>query len=242
MVFWVLAPQCYRAWPHRRLVSVFVFLWKPHILHTDPCFSYVSGISPLCILFSCSRHSFALFPSYRNKIYCYSNNFFSNCTCVELSIWSRLQEITWARVPQSVWCRTVDWMTRVQSLAMGKNFCQASAYRLAQDFTQPPVQWVPGARVKHGQGVMVTVTTHSHLVSRSRMKRWFKFFQQITRNISHYPNLAASDINISDVRYMMHIKTESYVNLDWNILPVTEGPAFHHGSRQRTLHNSELQT
>jgi len=44
--------------------------------------------------------------------------------------------------------------------------------RLALGRTQPPVQWVPGVLspgIKRGQGV--TLTTHIHLVPRSRMSR-----------------------------------------------------------------------
>jgi hypothetical protein len=60
----------------------------------------------------------------------------------------------------------------VQSPAGGRNFPLASVSRLALGPTQLPVQWVPGVlspAEKRGRGV--TLTTHSHLVPRSRMSR-----------------------------------------------------------------------
>jgi hypothetical protein len=55
-------------------------------------------------------------------------------------------------------------------------FPVASVSRLAQRPTQPPAQWVPGVLspgVKSGRGV--TLTTHPHLVPRSRMSRSYTF-------------------------------------------------------------------
>jgi hypothetical protein len=52
-------------------------------------------------------------------------------------------------------------------------FPLASVSRPALRPTQPPVQWVPGvlsSRVKRGRGV--TLTTHPHLVPRSRMRSY----------------------------------------------------------------------
>jgi hypothetical protein len=56
-------------------------------------------------------------------------------------------------------------------------FLLVSASRPALWPTQPPIQWVPVAPsrgVKGGRGV--TLTTHSHLVPRSRMSRSYTFF------------------------------------------------------------------
>jgi hypothetical protein len=65
-----------------------------------------------------------------------------------------------------------DRAIEVRSLAEAKDFPLDSVSRQALRSTQPPVQWVPGVLspgVKRGQGV--TLTTHSHLVSRLRMSR-----------------------------------------------------------------------
>jgi hypothetical protein len=60
----------------------------------------------------------------------------------------------------------------VRSPAGAKDFPLTSVSRPALGPTQPPVQWVPGVLspgVKRGRGV--TLTTHPHLVPRSRMSR-----------------------------------------------------------------------
>jgi hypothetical protein len=52
-------------------------------------------------------------------------------------------------------------------------FPVASVSRPAQGPTQPPVQWVPGVlspELKRGRSV--TLTTHLHLVQRSRMRNY----------------------------------------------------------------------
>jgi hypothetical protein len=66
-----------------------------------------------------------------------------------------------------------DRETEVRFPAETKGFfSQASVSRLALGPTQPPVQWVPrvlSPGLKRGRGV--TLTTHPHLVPRSRMSR-----------------------------------------------------------------------
>jgi hypothetical protein len=50
---------------------------------------------------------------------------------------------------------------------------QASARHMRNTITQPPIQWVPGVlnpRVKRGRVVMLT--THPHLVPRSKMRSY----------------------------------------------------------------------
>jgi hypothetical protein len=61
---------------------------------------------------------------------------------------------------------------RVRLPAGAKDFILASASRSVLGPTQSPFQWVPGVLspgVKRGWGV--TLTTHSHLVPRSRISR-----------------------------------------------------------------------
>jgi hypothetical protein len=67
-------------------------------------------------------------------------------------------------VAQSVKCLTTEWMSGIQSLT-AKDFTCSLCIQTRP--TQSPLQWVPG--VKHGRGV--TLTTHPHLVPRSRLSR-----------------------------------------------------------------------
>jgi hypothetical protein len=71
--------------------------------------------------------------------------------------------------PQSGW---TTGRSRGDPRQKGKDFPAASASRPALGPTQPPVQLVPGVLspgVKRSRGV--TLTTHPHLVPRSRMSR-----------------------------------------------------------------------
>jgi hypothetical protein len=65
-----------------------------------------------------------------------------------------------------------DRVIGVRSLIGAKNLPLAFVYRLAPGPTQPAVQWVLGVLfpgLKRGR--WVTLTTHSHLVPKSRMRR-----------------------------------------------------------------------
>jgi hypothetical protein len=65
-----------------------------------------------------------------------------------------------------------DRAIEVRTPAEAKGCFLTSMSRLVLRYTQPPVQWVPGVLspgVKSGRGV--TLTTHPHLVSRSRINR-----------------------------------------------------------------------
>jgi hypothetical protein len=60
----------------------------------------------------------------------------------------------------------------VRSSAGAKDFSSSLFVQMALRPTQPPVQWVPGGPfpgAKRGRGV--TLTTHPHLVPKSRMSR-----------------------------------------------------------------------
>jgi hypothetical protein len=82
---------------------------------------------------------------------------------------------SWAGVAQSVQCLATDWTTgrsRFDSRQKQRIFPLTSVSRPSLGPTQPPVQWVPGAfspGVKRSRGV--TLTTHPHLVPRSKMSR-----------------------------------------------------------------------
>jgi hypothetical protein len=71
---------------------------------------------------------------------------------------------------------TTDWTAGVRSPVEAKVFSLTSASRPALGPTQSPMQWVPvviSPGVKRGRGV--TLTTHPHLVPRSRMSRSYTF-------------------------------------------------------------------
>jgi hypothetical protein len=68
--------------------------------------------------------------------------------------------------------RHTTYITEIMYSADERIFPLASVSRPALGPTQPPVQWVPGVLspgVKRGRGV--TLTSHPHLVLRSRMSR-----------------------------------------------------------------------
>jgi hypothetical protein len=73
----------------------------------------------------------------------------------------------------SVWLQTGQPGDRGSIPGRGKRICPlASVSRLALGTTQPPVQWIPGCLspgLRRGRGVMLT--THPHLVPRSRMSK-----------------------------------------------------------------------
>jgi hypothetical protein len=87
-----------------------------------------------------------------------------------------------AGVAQSVQCLTTDWTSGRSRFDPRKGqmiFPLTSVSSPALGPTQPPVQRVPGGPfpgVKRGRGV--TLTTHPHLVQRSRMSRSYILFPQ----------------------------------------------------------------
>jgi hypothetical protein len=48
---------------------------------------------------------------------------------------------------------------------------ETTVFRPALEFTQPPRQWVPGALSLGVNGRVVNLTTHLHLVPKSRIRR-----------------------------------------------------------------------
>jgi hypothetical protein len=77
---------------------------------------------------------------------------------------------------QSVQCLATGWTTgrlSFDSRQRRKNFSSSlSVSRPTLVLTQPPVQWVPGVfslGLKRGRGV--TLTTHHHILQKSRMSR-----------------------------------------------------------------------
>jgi hypothetical protein len=80
-----------------------------------------------------------------------------------------------SRVAQSVQCLATGWPTgrwRFDLRQRRKDFSSSLCVQTALGPTQPPVQRVPGVLspgLKRGRGV--TLTTHPHLVPRSRMSR-----------------------------------------------------------------------
>jgi hypothetical protein len=79
--------------------------------------------------------------------------------------WSENNSVSWSLLSK-------DWATGVQSLAGHRIFLIVSASRPALWPTQPPIRWVPvvpSLGGKRGRGV--TLTSHLHLVPRSRTSR-----------------------------------------------------------------------
>jgi hypothetical protein len=70
-----------------------------------------------------------------------------------------------------------DRTIEVRSMAEARDFSSNLCVQTGSGATQPPVQWVPvvlSPGVKRGWGV--TLTTHFHLVPRSRMSRSYTLF------------------------------------------------------------------
>jgi hypothetical protein len=104
------------------------------------------------------------------------NNIFTLRWLYLLLLWYCLM----SRVAQSVQCLATGWTTgrsRFDPWQRRRIFLLASVSRPALGPTQPPVQWVPrvlSPGLKCGRDV--TLTTHPHLVQRSRMCRNYTFF------------------------------------------------------------------
>jgi hypothetical protein len=82
-----------------------------------------------------------------------------------------------AEVAQSLLCLTRTGPLGFDPRQGQRIFFSASASRPARGPTQPPMQWVPwvlSVRAKRGRGVMLT--THPHLVPKSRMSRSYTSF------------------------------------------------------------------
>jgi hypothetical protein len=73
---------------------------------------------------------------------------------------------------QSVWCLTTGWATGVRSPAEAKDFSSSLCVHTGSETHPDSYPMGTGGRfpgVKRGRGV--TLTTHTHLVPRSRMSR-----------------------------------------------------------------------
>jgi hypothetical protein len=105
----------------------------------------------------------------------------SSCGFINCIIFVHADILGVSRVAHSVQCLTTGWKAvrlRFDSRQRQRIFPLASVSRPALGPTQPPVQWVPGGGVlstvlKRGRGV--TLTTHPHVVPRSRMSRSYTF-------------------------------------------------------------------
>jgi hypothetical protein len=95
------------------------------------------------------------------------------CSKYSLRYFTYLIALYMSRVAQSVWLRTGRPGNRGSIPGRGERiFLLASVSWPALGSINPPVKWVPGfitPELKSGRGV--TLTTHLHLVPRSRMSR-----------------------------------------------------------------------